>query len=202
MSSLKLLNNVPLLGQYGIGSLQVGTQLLAYDGSMITVTSLEKVKPDENDEFVYDLIIEPSPEGKFEYFAGSKDNCFAIASEISPISNVSKAEQLRFQVIMAVISGAAEKLCTLYASTSDHSSFLCTMDHISRHIGARFLHGALGSNTTHTERRTPHAGIPIPDLVACATYLCQVEDGTYDQASGAAYEFVHAKAFLSHSIFT
>ena len=124
VSSLNLLNNVPLLGQYGIGPLKVGTELLAYNGSKITVTSLETVKPDKSDEFVYDLIIEPSPEGKFEYFAGSENNCFAVASEISPASDFTKAEWLAFQVITAVISSLAEMFNTQYKTSSYQSNFL------------------------------------------------------------------------------
>ena len=57
-------------------------QLLGHDGSSVTVTSLQKVNPEEGDEFVYDLIIEPSSEGKFEYFAGSENNLFVVASEL------------------------------------------------------------------------------------------------------------------------
>ena len=195
VSSLKLLNNVPLLGQYGIGSLQVGTQLLAYDGSMITVTSLEKVKPDENDEFVYDLIIEPSPEGKFEYFAGSVNNCFSIASELPTAKNFSKAEQLAFQVIMTVISDSAEKLNTLYQSSSDHSKFLYEIDRISRFIDAGFLHGDRSSNRTVNEIPSPHEVISSTNLYSLATKSCQVKDGTFNQASGAAYDLFMQKLF-------
>ena len=197
VSSLNLLNNVPLLGQYGIGPLKVGTELLAYDGSKITVTSLETVKPDKNDEFVYDLIIEPSPEGKFEYFAGSESNCFAIASEISPASDFSKAERLAFQVIMAVISSSAELLNKQYKTSSDHSSFLYSIDRIARIIEAGFLHVALNysANTLDLTKNELLTAYPLPQLIAHSTSLYQGEDGTYNQSSGAAYDFFMRKLF-------
>ena len=195
MSSLNLLNNVPILGQYGIGLLKVGTELLAYDGSKITVTSLETVKPDKIDEFVYDLIIEPSPEGKFEYFAGSESNCFAIASEISPASDFSKAERLAFQVIMAVISSSAEMLNKQYKTSSDHSSFLYSVDRVARFIEAGFLHVALNNTTDAATENASHTEYPLPKLIAHSTSLYQVEDGTYNQSSGAAYDFFMRKLF-------
>ena len=100
----------------GIGSLQVGTDLLAHDGSKITVALLEKiVKPNEEDEFVYYLIIEPSPEGKFEYFAGCENNLFALATEMSPICNISKADKLALGVIMRVVSESVGQFNAIYS---------------------------------------------------------------------------------------
>ena len=194
VSSLKLLNNVPLLGQHGIESLQTGTQLLGHDGSSVTVTSLLNVYPEEGDEFVYDLIIEPSSEGKFEYFAGSENNLFVVASELPTMRDFSTAEQLAFKVIMAVLFDNTERLNTLYTSSSDHSSFLHQLDLIARSVEEDFLQEAFKSSYATTGNAT-NADTPLPDLIISATKLCQVEDGTFNQASGAAYDLFMQKLF-------
>ena len=173
---------------------QVGTELLAHDGSKITVTSLEKVKPDHNDQFVYDLVIEPGPEGKFEYFAGSENNSFAIASELPTAKNFSKAEQLAFQVIMKVISDSAEKLNKLYQSSVDHSTYLYEINRIARFIDAGFLHGDRISNGT-TDAIPSHEAISPTDLYSLATNFCQAKDGTYNQACDAAYDLFMQELF-------
>ena len=194
VSSLKLLNNVPLLGQHGIESLQTGTQLLGHDRSSVTVTSLQKVNPEEGDEFVYDLIIEPSSEGKFEYFAGSENNLFVVASELPTMRDFSTAEQLAFKVIMAVLSDYTESLNTLYTSSSDHGSFLHQLDLIARSIEQDFLQESYKSSYNTTGNAT-NADTPLSDLITSATMLCQVEDGTFNQASGAAYDLFMQKLF-------
>ena len=188
VAPLKLLNNVPLLGQDGVGQIQVGTGLLAHGESKITVTSLEKITPKESDEYVYDLIIDPSSNGKFEYFAGSEGNLFAIASELSTISNLTTAEKFALEVILKVIQANSEKLETLYTSISDYEEFLLRIKDMARQIKGYFLYAALNIDPTQSNG-SQIVDAALAEMLTNGTEMCQNQSGEYSQACGAAYDY-------------
>lgn len=189
VSPLRLLRNVPLLGQDGVGQMQEGTELLAHDGSKITVTSLEKITPEETDDCVCDLIIEPSVDGKFEYYAGSgKSDFFTVASEISTTSNHSTAEKLAFEVILNVIQANTEKLETLYTSFSRHEDFLQRIQEMARLIKGNFLSSALSIDPPESNSLRI-IDMPLAELIVHATGALQSKPGEYSQALGAAYDY-------------
>ncbi|WP_066633114.1 hypothetical protein [Desulfolucanica intricata] len=98
---------LPTLHRMGMGRITIGTKLLTYtfDGPQaIVVEGLERYDPEmsgENEELVYDLILEPDETGFPDYFAGDDNRQFLVSSEV-PLFVESP---LTTQVVLKAISG-------------------------------------------------------------------------------------------------
>ena len=189
LSPIGLLN-IPFIGHDGIGQLQKGTELISHKGSKVTVMSLESPPLEKSESFVYDLIIDPSEDGTFEYFAGDETCMFTVASELSTIKEYTKSELLAFQVILKVIFDSAPLLNKLYDSI-EHQNFLMKLQAMALQIKSSLLPNAIHSNSDKKfdEDVTKFFSISLDEVIRITTKSFQSSDGTYNQACGAAYDF-------------
>ncbi len=152
------------------------------------------VRPDNDEKFVYDLIVEPDSTGRFEYIAGAENALFVVAFELSTINNCTKAEQQAFEIIMAMITTSAKKLDALYKST-DHVDFLKKMKDIIQQIKGSIISIAIDYETGDNYSSAMSEGKSLSELVSTATTLFQSEEGTYSQACGVAFDYLMQEVF-------
>ena len=188
---LDILSNIPLIGQNGIGLLEIGSVVMGYDLHYkkihsVEVTSVEKIPAsDKEDELLYDLIPEPDSSGVFEYIVGSKDSLFVTASEVSTIDNYTSFESLAFDVVVGMITQAASELEELYKSTDDvtFSSLLCSF--------SRKLMAFLPISAVHLKYDTQNGKLPesrpLNDRIVSAARSLNSKDHTFNFAICSSY---------------
>ncbi|XP_070574543.1 uncharacterized protein [Ptychodera flava] len=151
ISPLQLIHNVPIIGYVGIGTLKVGSKLLDVHMHSVQVNSVQVNAPDDRDELLFDLILEPHEEsGTFEYIAGDERALFVIASELPIMKVKTDVEVLAFDVITKMIEYSSSDLERLFQS-SDYDTYLAKLSTIVRRVEESLILFANSSNQHKSE---------------------------------------------------
>ncbi|XP_070534764.1 uncharacterized protein [Ptychodera flava] len=199
ISPLQVIHNVPIIGYVGIGELKVGSKVLESNMHQMQVKSVQKYAPNDKDELLFDLVLEPNEEsGTFEYIAGDERALFVVASEL-PIMNVkTDVEALAFDVITKMIQDSSLDLERLFQS-SDYDTYLAKLSTIVRRVEESLILFASSSNQHKSEgfeiEVEGEEEIPLIQKVVASTQIFTNQNMGYNVATGVAFDFLMRKLF-------